>query len=667
MSSQSDSDQIQESPTFDLANDCFRFVTGYFEIISISSQHIYHSALVVAPRNSIVRKLYEAYTQPLTRIVHGAPILWEASTAVTARPSGIWRAVWSPCDRFIAITCVDPIMVDVLDSGTLQRLQTLELPQGISALSNALVFSPDSRVLSYSTCICANTNSLDPELVIISWDLQTGGVSSVIRWQAPELYYHHGTNVVYSANGKMVGVYGGSVDRKIFIFDVASGVLAHSHSLGDTAWLDNPIWPHGESMQFATADATTITIWEVGLTSGATPMEVETLHTRDRFGNEWLVAQFLPVPCRLALLHNKKGHILVWDARSSRYLLECADTIFIPYMSFSSDGRFFACGTQGPDIYLWKDSPDGYVLHGIFASCARHSTPLLARNGESIVVLGGWAIELWLTQSLITIPSSISTRAFQDTNDFILKLSPDGMFAVVARWEGDTVVVHNLKSGIPQLTIDPGMEVYGLGVIGNTVVAIGRRKAIGWKVPAGDCVRNGLVGLEDRSWTIDLCGSQDYAGWIRASISPDSRYIAVVERDSLHIHRASTGEHLGKRRISWPGIPRFSLDGRYVLRGSGDDIRGVWRVGGGREVLECLWDDDDMGCPPKGNPWESSRGYQFTDDWWILDPDGNRLLILPPPWQAYGGGRLEKEQFLALEHGGLSEPIILELDLNRDL
>ena len=71
------------------------------------------------------------------------------------------------------------------------------------------------------------------------------------------------------------------------------------------------------------------------------------------------------------------------------------------------------------------------------------------------------------------------------------------MFVVVARWEDDTVIVLNLKSDIPQLTIDPGMGVHGLGVIGNIVVAIGRRKVIGWKVPAGDCVCNGLVGLED--------------------------------------------------------------------------------------------------------------------------------------------------------------------------
>ena len=137
VSSQGYSDQIQVSPTFDLANDCFRFVTGYLEVISASSRHIYHSALVVAPRNSIVRKLYELHAHPLTRIACGAPISWEASTAATARPSRIWRTVWSPCDRFIAITWIGTKTVDVLDSTTLQRLQTVEFPQDIHRVPGA--------------------------------------------------------------------------------------------------------------------------------------------------------------------------------------------------------------------------------------------------------------------------------------------------------------------------------------------------------------------------------------------------------------------------------------------------------------------------------------------------------------------------------------------------
>ena len=151
-------------------------------------------------------------------------------------------------------------MVDVLDSATLQRLQTLEFPQGIPTEPTALVFSPDSRVLTCSGYADTNPNRSDLELVVISWDLQTGGVASVIRWQTPKHPHSLGVEMVYSASGKMVGVSYGSEDRKIFIFDVASGVLAHSHSLKDSNCLNHFIWAHREYIRFATADATTITI-----------------------------------------------------------------------------------------------------------------------------------------------------------------------------------------------------------------------------------------------------------------------------------------------------------------------------------------------------------------------------------------------------------------------
>ena len=671
---QSYSDQIQESPTLDLANDCFCFTTGYFEVISASSQHIYHSALVVTPRNSIVRKLYESHTHPLTRIVCGAPTSWEASTAATARPSTLRLVVWSPCDRFIAITRDGAETVDILDSATLQRLQTLELPQDVPGGLDALVFSPDSHILT-CTCCAINVN-LGIKAFVVSWELQRGGVASAIRLQRPELKFYGSPSMAYSADGKMVGIHcrSRSCASSILIYDVSSGVLIHPHShkenipLKDSIWVyGDRIWTHGGSLRFVTADKTTITIWEVGFTSDATPTEVETLPTPDRFDDQWSVAQFLHAPCRLALRREgrTRGRILVWDVRSSRYLLECTDANFKKYTSFSSDGRFFACGTRGPDIYLWKDSPDGYVLHGIFVSSTLHSKPLLARNGESIVAFGRCAIQLLRTKSLTTPPSSILTRAPQDTEDFILEFFPDGMLAAVMMQRDNMVTVLNLKSGIPQLTIDPSMKVYGLGVTGNTGVVIGSPKVIGWSLPAGDCVPNALLGLKDRSWTVNLCGSQHY-DVAHASISPDSRYIALAEGGYLHIHRTSTGEHLGKRNTGLYKL-RFSLDGRNVWCTDNPIIVMVWRVGGGRKVLERLDLPVNMEHPSRGNPWGSSRGYRVTKDWWILGPDGKRLLMLPPPWQSYAMNRIWKGQFLALLHGGLSEPVILGLDVNRNL
>ena len=591
---------------------------------------------------------------------------WNASTVATTRPSVVDEVAWSPCNRFIAITWRGARTVDILDPATLERLQTLESPQGIPMTFKSFDFSPDSRILTCSSC--DDPDPPDGELCVVSWDLQTGGIVSVIKCRRP-VRKHPGTpSITYSVNGEMVGVSTSfphfSKDSDVFICDIASGILIRSHLFNDTALLLNLIWTHGESFRFATAGSTTITIWEVGFTSGATPTEVETLPSPDNFAHK--VVEFLPTVCRLALVPQDGGQVQVWDARNSRYLLECTDTLFYGPTSFSSDGRFFACTTSGFETYLWKESPVGYILHGILASNAPYPTPLLSQNGESIVTHSGSVIQLWRTKSSTTLPSSILTQTPRSTEEFILEFSPGGTLAVVAKRKDNMVTVLDLKSGVPRLTINASIEVYGLGVIGNAIVAIGSQMVITWDLPAEDYASGAQMGLEDSSLTIQLHDSPPKY-LVGASISPDSRHIALCVTYALHIHSGSTGEHLWKESRSRWQKPWFSPDGSdiWCIDRSGETE--VWRVGGRRKGLELLERTVDVGYPPEGYPWASSHGYRVTNDWWILGPGGKRLLMLPPPWQSYPMDRRWERQFLALLHEGLSEPVILDLEVNRDL
>ena len=640
-------------------DDCFRFVTGYLGIITASSQHIYHSALVLTPKKSLVRNLYESHTHPFTRVVYGGPVSWDTDTTATTYPSRIELVVWSPCNRFIAIAQNDDKTVDVLDSVALQRLQALEYPQGISSDRRALVFSPDSRIL---TCSSGNYGEHDvSEIFVVSWDLQTGGVASVIQWQGPEQPAVGNPSITYSTNGKMVGVFYpfDAETANIFICDVASGVYMHCYPLDeDNLPLDDIIWTHGEFLRFATTSTTDVTIWEIGFTSGTTPTEVETLPVPESIENDdYFGTRFLLAPRRLALGFSEK--VVVWDTQNCKHLLDFREAGLCRKMSFSDDRRFFACSTRGSDIYLWKESPTGYILHEKLASSVAYSQPLLSRNGRSIVAFENRTIQLWHTKSFTTTPSSILTRG-EHFETFALDFSPDGTLAVVAMRKENVVTVLNLKSGVPQLTIDTCIGVEGLGVIGNTVVVIGDQKVITWDLPAGDCVPDARVGLEDSSQTINLGGSWKYKA-IGASISPDSRHIALTARhvsNYLYVYSASTGKRLGMEAIEGHA-PWFAPDGCDVWCAQDSGVTEMRRVSGGQKVLERVC----VGNLPQESPWVSSRGYQITKDWWILGPEGKRLLMLPPLWQSWSAiQRVWKGQFLALLHGGLSEPVILELD-----
>ncbi|KAF9783988.1 hypothetical protein BJ322DRAFT_1125496, partial [Thelephora terrestris] len=63
----------EEASLLGLTNDSFRFVMGFFDIISTSAPHIYHSALLLSPKESIVKKHYGPQVYPLVKVICGVP------------------------------------------------------------------------------------------------------------------------------------------------------------------------------------------------------------------------------------------------------------------------------------------------------------------------------------------------------------------------------------------------------------------------------------------------------------------------------------------------------------------------------------------------------------------------------------------------------------------
>ena len=144
------------NPLLDTAGDYLRFVTEFFEVISKSGTHIYHSAIQLAPRSSIVQKLYNQHIHsPMLKIVTGVPDLWDSCTASVGVAGYLYEAIWSPCGRFIAVLVQGfPLdQVEVRDSNTLEVVSILQPPTGyLRGYSGSLAFSPDERLLAYGHC-----------------------------------------------------------------------------------------------------------------------------------------------------------------------------------------------------------------------------------------------------------------------------------------------------------------------------------------------------------------------------------------------------------------------------------------------------------------------------------------------------------------------------------
>jgi len=612
----------------------------------------------------MVRRLYELYAHPLTRIVQGVPASWDPVVVTTKCSHDIQHAVWSPCSRFIAIDCDTEIQI--LDGVTLKRVKSLAPRQSSTQL---LTFSADSRLFTRL--------SREPE-GFISWDLQTGvPVSTIISLEQGEGVQHHperhvyhnvwwGLSITYSGCGTMFGVlfkdlYGITI---IITYSVLSSASVCSYPV-EGAVVDM-IWTHDQSIRFATLGAESITIWEVGFVPEHPATEVESIPTPNNFdrSREFL---FLPALSRLAFV--LEDAIFVWDAQHAKLLLSCVDIEGPKQMAFSSDGRFFACRANGPEIYLWKDSPAGYTLHQKLMSSARSEgyglcIPRFSPDGQSILAFNNLTLQLWHTTTSL---SSAPTQAFQNTSHFVLGFSPDESLAVTARLGDNTATVLDLKTGVPQLTIDAGMRIHCLGVAGGTVGIVCNGKIVTWNLPQRDHVLNATANIDDNIRTTIFDHFLAPFLWEpSASISPDFNHIAIPTIDTLDsqclgIYDMTTGKYLVGIKsdvyAAW-----FAPNGHEIWSRSFSDEMQGWAIVKDSESdllkIELL---EPTQRPPEGCPWISPHGYRITDDGWILDSNGKRSFWLPPHWRSSWTYRMWSGRFLALLHYQLPEVVILEV------
>ena len=636
--------QIQAPPALGLSHvkDYFRFVIKFFEIISISAPHIYHTALPLSPQGSTIHKLYEQHAYPFVRVVHGVPFSWEPVIATMQFKQGSPSVTWSPCSKFLAVE--GNATIDIMDAVTLNELNTFKCSTPIMQLS----FSPGGHLL---------ISLSDQEL--ISWDLQTGGLASTIKLGYQNDHYYF--LPIYSTDGKSIAFV--SHSGVMYSYNIVSGTHLYSYTLPE-GYLKGQIWAHGECIQFATRVQGSIKIWEIGFGTIDNLVEVQSFLLSDKI----LPSSFLRFFLSLSQLASFEGNnVLVWDVQNSEPLLDYLAKDKFEIMTFSSDGCFFACTTY-KEFYLWKKSPVGYTLHqnltleNIWVPEFLSISP----NGESAILCDEWSANLLHTRDPTTSsPSKLIVQGLFEGGLF--EISTDETMAALGQGDEDIVII-DLKSGDPQLVID---RKYGscVRVTGSMVVVVYHDKMVAWDIPSGGSALNVRANTNNSAHmtTFDHLPLHYYRYEHSIAISPDLKYVTFMLLDEesashLRIYDMWSGECLTSTVAEPKSRLHFTPDSHGIWSVSPDKRNmAIYAITKERQShlinLECL---DPMMYPLKFTQLgESCYGYQDVDGW-ILNSSKERLLWLPQHWQYGMVHEAWQRQFFKFSLFGSSEAVLLE-------
>jgi len=642
-------------------------VTVFFEVISKSAMHIYHTALVLTPETSTVRRIYGSHARPLVRIVHGAPHSWDLSIAGATRPSGIDAAAWSPCGSLIAIARNDGKTVEILDAPTLQCLYTMDSPP---SERRGLVFSPGGRFLA---CSGLYSPAMDPDYQIqkllsptkrasfvMAWDTQTGGTARVIWFDVP-VVLDGDTLIVYSPDGGMLAaLYDWGLDSASNKFVICVCDIVIGDPVVSSMFYGKPmsIWIHERSVRFAVNHLSGgITVWEVKPTPKARAVQVQSIPTPEGAFSDCPL--FSSDRSRVAYIRGITG-VLVWDIEGSRTLLEFNDRHFINHrMSFSPDGRFFACETRSGDLCLWRASRAGYSLHQKITTTSSPAKWLFSPDLRSILTWGHTKIQLWDVEDPTTDSCEDAPEITRNVGRFTAAFSSDDTWVAVAQRESLTVTVLDLVLGVPQLLINADEGVIGLQFTKDGIIVIGIKRATYWKLSAGKTVDGSagprLAHFSDRTKTA-FC-------WEVSEVTSDTsdEDIDLFTDDPWDDDpwENPTEPNRPLKPTSRPSRVAFSLDTTSYLC---DVDTGAVEVD--RKALHSFYGppSDAEAEPFLTGTLPHSNGYgRITNDGWLLNRNERRLMLLPHRWRLDESALLWGGRFVLLMEGLLPIPVILEL------
>jgi len=555
-------------------------VTKFFEVINISARHIYHSALELCPRSSIIRKLY--YRRRVTqfpKVVVGTLDSWDPTIAISGKDRYHGPCTWSPCGQFVAAQTRRGM--EIRNQLTLEPTAILQHPETIWWSMGQLAYSPDGRSIA-----CTSLTA------ITIWDIQTGGVVKRITCNTKCI------SLAWSSDGQtLCAVQEG--DHGTFVvhtYDISSGTTLSSSSFRSR---DDPhLWTHDRSFRVVATvrdrdDNRTINIFKVG--SALTKIQSFVL---PRLGGT--PVSFSPTTYRISI--SGGFDLRIMDIQNSKSLLDT--TPRFSSHCFSSDGSLFAASEENC-VCVWTYNSGCYTLLRKFVCQGFLGSPLrFSPTPSSILGLSPDNLQVWRLHEPPAAP--------RGHGQWLAGLSHSGARVATACIRENTITIVDVLAQTPPQFIDVGVEIEGLVITGNVLLVQSSREVVAWLLTEEGLV-DGVIGDRranrgDSIWTVSVF-QREHTFWVKGHVGVIKPYWHPP-----HVYHTETGEVLHPTQR-----PRHSSRRSYRLT----------EAHCGRDYLK-YHNLSQCDIPPEES-WKFSRAT--FGEGWVKDPKGKRRLWVPHEWR----------------------------------
>ena len=297
------------------------------------------------------------------------------------------------------------------DAGTGKLTKTfLGLKRGVETVA----FSPDGKTIAAAG---------DEYGTIKLWDVDTGKLKSTLKVASDSDI----ENIAFSPDGKTIASCSGWLDRKVHIWDVASGTLRTSLT-GHTDGVHYVSFSPDGRMLASGGEDNTVVLWDVETLSYKTTLTTHTGH---------IEGIAFSLDGKTIASGSRDGRIILWDTENFQEKVTITGhTYGFRSIAFSPGGKTIASGSMDRTIRLW-DTATGENTATFYGHIADVESVAFSPDGRTIASGGGFTvINRWYaddyTVKLWDVATGKNTATLLDHKRSVyhLTFSPDGRYLV---------------------------------------------------------------------------------------------------------------------------------------------------------------------------------------------------------------------------------------------